>query len=750
MARTVALYVACAALLASNWLRLQHGGAVAGTATWIVILALAPAVVRGRWFRVAAAVAASLLAAAAAFDVSLGELFSKAPDRFGSGFLQFYEEQLPFDAVHHPRMQGVILLALFASCLFVGLAIASRRPLLAGLLLLAGAGWPATLLPGHDLLRGALILAVVLALVCALGQRSPLALAPAVVAGAAVVAVAAALAGSSAVARPSVLAWQNWDPYTRHEAPVGVRYVWDSSFRGIRFPKKQTVVLRVRAPRRATYWRATSLDAFDGTRWRESTVPTTPVSSAGRDELFADPLLTPAAFDRTQWVKQRVQVVGLRDRHLVGASIPIAFTPGVTVDYASGGVAEAFGFLPAGKHYLVWSYLPRPTPEALSRSTARYPRAALRDLRLAPGVVAPPFGTPGRARAMRQLLAAHRRDRRIAPYRPLYRTALAVVGEPRAAYGAAVGLEAWFRSGGGFHYDTQPERIAGVPPLAAFVTTSRRGYCQHFAGAMALMLRYLGIPARVAAGFTSGRYSRSRHEWIVSDHDAHTWVEAWFDEYGWLPFDPTPRRGTLAGSYTSASPTFDASGALLALAAKAAGSRLRGASVLQRLSRTGGDALSGRAPNLRGQRKVSAKRAAHNGGLPKALLLVLVALAAVAVVPAVKLARRRARYLTSDPRRVAAACVRELADILADQRVSLRRGMSVGELAGVAEAELGVDAGRFAAAASAARYGPAAVARGAAERARDELRSLRSDLRGQLARGERVRGLLSLRSLGLS
>ena len=78
---------------------------------------------------------------------------------------------------------------------------------------------------------------------------------------------------------------------------------------------------------------------------------------------------------------------------------------------------------------------------------------------------------------------------------------------------------------------------------------------------MALMLRYLGIPARVAAGFTSGVYDKEREQWSVYDRNAHTWVEVWFDGFGWLPFDPTPGRGTLAGPYSTSSARFDLSGA---------------------------------------------------------------------------------------------------------------------------------------------------------------------------------------------
>jgi hypothetical protein len=77
-------------------------------------------------------------------------------------------------------------------------------------------------------------------------------------------------------------------------------------------------------------------------------------------------------------------------------------------------------------------------------------------------------------------------------------------------------------------------------PLPAFLFRDRIGYCQHFSGAMALMLRMLGIPARVAAGFTPGSYNTDTKEYRVRDLDAHSWVEVWFTNVGWVPFDPTP------------------------------------------------------------------------------------------------------------------------------------------------------------------------------------------------------------------
>jgi hypothetical protein len=80
----------------------------------------------------------------------------------------------------------------------------------------------------------------------------------------------------------------------------------------------------------------------------------------------------------------------------------------------------------------------------------------------------------------------------------------------------------------------------GVPPLDGFLFDTKEGYCQHFSGAMALLLRMGGVPARVASGFSPGGFSKRYGAWIVRDTDAHAWVEAWFDRSGWVTYDPTP------------------------------------------------------------------------------------------------------------------------------------------------------------------------------------------------------------------
>jgi transglutaminase-like putative cysteine protease len=77
-------------------------------------------------------------------------------------------------------------------------------------------------------------------------------------------------------------------------------------------------------------------------------------------------------------------------------------------------------------------------------------------------------------------------------------------------------------------------------PLAYFLFTRRKGHCEYFASAMAVMLRSIGVPARLATGFQSGIYNDVTDLWLIRAGDAHSWVEAWIPGHGWTTFDPTP------------------------------------------------------------------------------------------------------------------------------------------------------------------------------------------------------------------
>ncbi|MGH3130039.1 MAG: transglutaminaseTgpA domain-containing protein [Gaiellaceae bacterium] len=753
------LYAVPALLVVSGWLRLESDHSSRGSAVWLVLLALAPALVQPLWGRVLAAVAVSLLALDTALHVSLldarpfdgtHDFFGPLLSGFGEGVLDFYDVRVPFPPAQQPFMHGVVLLAIFGFCLAIALAIGTRRPLAAGLALLAGASWPATLSPGGGLQRGAFILAAVLMLLAWAGPRRPHTLRPAVLAGVVLVLAALVATTSPAVAKGEFLSWKSWDPYDQPDDPVGVRYVWDANYTGIAFPKKVTTVLRVKGPERAYYWRATTLDTFATDRWLED-LPLL-VYSSRPIELTADPLLPPAARDRERWIQADVTIEALRDRRLPGPSMPVRYDPrGMgRVEYGPGGVAVLRTGLERDHTYSVWAYAPRPTPAQLatSRFAGRLRGTVIsRYLEIAPGAAMLPFGSPGRDLQLQNLLGNAFYGPTLAPYEPLFRQAQEVVGQaPRNPYSAVVTLEAWFRAQGGFTYDEQPPTQLSSPPLVAFVTETRRGYCQQFAGAMALMLRYLGIPARVAAGFTSGAFEKKDREWTVTDHDAHAWVEVWFDGWGWLPFDPTPGRGRLSGSYTSASASFNAEQAQRVAGGATAGGQSPGILGEFVRSRLQGTEIGGR--DIPGDVGGTGSRAAAGASLLK--LLALIAALLVAVIVSLKVAIRRARHLTRDPRRVAAACRRELVDYLADQRVEISPSATLGELADTVASRLYVDADAFVAAVGAARFAPPREARTAAREARHELRLLRRRLRRRLNAGERARGLVSVRSLGFN
>ena len=147
MARALLVAALGAPLLAWSWMSLESGHD-AGQATLVVVLAIAAALVRPRWARVAACLAALLVAGAIAFGVGhVWALPARMLSRFGNGFLEFYDYQVPFDPATHPRMHGVLLLALFAFTLAFALAVAARRPALAAMALVVGVGWPGRCCP---------------------------------------------------------------------------------------------------------------------------------------------------------------------------------------------------------------------------------------------------------------------------------------------------------------------------------------------------------------------------------------------------------------------------------------------------------------------------------------------------------------------------------------------------------------------------------------------------------------------------
>ncbi len=723
MPRTAAVAALPAVVILWNWLRLERAPRGLGEALLVTVLALLPALVPGRLRRALAVAGAALVALpVVALDQGLDRrLHFVAPAfrRFGDGVGRFYDVTVPFAPTEH-AMHGVILVAIFGFTLATGLAVAAQRPALAAATLLVGAGWPATLLAGSELLRGAGILLAALALLAGLrGGRAHTR--PALAAGLVLV-LAVAASTSSAVARGGIVDWQHWRLGAPAPAPVSVRYVWDADYSGLHWPKKTTDVLRVQGPARPLYWRATTLDGFADGRWYDEGAA---IRSPG-----ADPLL-PSRSASNDLVYLRVKVLGLADTHLPAAASPVGYDVPLPVAYTRGGVANVPG-LERGLRYAVRSYAPSPTPAQLAAAGGDYPDAVGPYLEVAGGATAPLFGAAGRGASVEALL------RQDPTYRPLYRQAARIAGGAPSPYAAAVAVETWLRSGGGFVYDEQPPAAGAAPALVEFVTRTKRGYCQHFAGAMALMLRYLGVPARVAVGFTSGTYDAAKGSWTVTDRDAHAWVEVWFPRWGWLPFDPTPGRGNLGGAYTSSSRSFDGSGA-----AAAVGSSSPVANALAQRAKAN--------PRLEGEQPVpSSGAAARPSSSRRPVLALLAGLAVLALVAAAAVKRtvRRLRLRRAPgPRAFAAAGRRELTAFAGDQGVTLPTTATLAELVPLVERAFGVDARGFAAAATEAAYAPPERAAEAVARVRRELRSLLHALGSSLPLRRRLRGALSLRSL---
>ncbi len=721
-------------VIAWAWLRLEQPIAPLWRPIVLLVLALGAPVPQRRRLRLLVAVVATLLAARIVFGVDLlpwhaANGFSTVGTRFGNGFSDFYSTHLPFDPRLHAAMGELVLAALFGFSLVAALLAAERKPIAAAAAVLVGAGWPGTLLgPSHGIAMGAAILAAALVVLAGLGSRRVPALAlPAT----ALVAAGAVAVGSATAARHGLVHWQSWNLAGAPTGSVRVGFVWDVQYRGLSWPAHPTVVLEVKSDQRPTYLRAAVLDDFVGDRW---------AIGLPRASDFLEP---PAARRPGNQTRELVTVEALADRHLVGGSIPIRFAAGgAPLTVAAGGISSRDQNLPRGFRYTVWSYDPQATAVELRRSPPDYPPALARDdfFAVGRGVTMPPFGTPDRAGSVHGLLTV---NPDLYQYRPLALLAEQLAGRARTPYDAVARLENWFVASGGFRYSNHPAVIA--PPLVSFVTHTRAGYCQYFAGAMTLMLRYLGIPSRVAVGFAGAAYSASRHAWLVTDTDAHAWVEVWFKGYGWVPFDPTPpapgsaRVPTLPGSITPvgggkpATPTFpDSPGS-------------RGASAIAgKLRRQNG--LGGRHAHGGSRAPASTGGGGRSRALPVLLLLLAFAAAGGGIV-VTKAGIRLRRRVGRDPRRVAAACREELEAFLLDQRIDVPRSATLRELGELVQATLGVGSAAFVDAATAARFAPDPEAAAGAATARRELRALLGDARHSLTRGERLRGLFSLRSL---
>jgi transglutaminase-like putative cysteine protease len=227
------------------------------------------------------------------------------------------------------------------------------------------------------------------------------------------------------------------------------------------------------------------------------------------------------------------------------------------------------------------------------------------------------------------------------------------IGGAKSPYERAMGILNFFSPDNGFSYSLTTRTGDSGSALVDFLRF-QQGFCQQYAGAMAIMLRMADVPSRVVVGYTHPVPDKEG-KFTVTTNDAHAWVEAYFAGIGWLPFDPTPLSGPDAQRaaqlpWASQSRSAAASGA----AGTAGSGSLSGASG----RRTSLESDGGAAPAASG-----------SSGVPAWVGWLLVGIAGLVVVllllpVSARLARRRARLHAAE--RDPDALWQELADTAVD------------------------------------------------------------------------------------
>jgi hypothetical protein len=134
-----------------------------------------------------------------------------------------------------------------------------------------------------------------------------------------------------------------------------------------------------------------------------------------------------------------------------------------------------------------------------------------------------------------------------------------ITGAAQTPYDKARAVEVYLRQ---LPYDLSVERPASGDVVDYFLFDVRKGFCDYYASAMAVLLRAVGVPTRLAVGYARGTYDQRTGEWVVTEQDAHAWVEVFFPGIGWVEFEPTPSQevftyplGDLSGPRNPAVPT---------------------------------------------------------------------------------------------------------------------------------------------------------------------------------------------------
>jgi transglutaminase-like putative cysteine protease len=344
--------------------------------------------------------------------------------------------------------------------------------------------------------------------------------------------------------------WWDYESWALNAASAkSTSFSWDHDYGPLDWPRDGRELLRVRAQKRAAYWKAENLDGFDGVRWVQTDSELEDPSTPDDEE---------ALIQGTQTIRVTIRNLS-SDQFVTAGWTDEVDSPTIREIPRADGTWMAARPLRRGDAYEATVYTPQTTEQQrrdAGPETARADVAAFRRLQLtgsgttigqtgAPRIEFqfPQFGgldepiqarTEGNPQSLPPQFAL--RALRQGPYRRTWQLAQELKAESDTQEDYVQNVLGYLREG--FNYSETPPRSAST--LDGFLFDAKSGYCQQFSGAMALLLRMGGVPARVSTGFTSGSLDAKTREFVVRDLDAHSWVEVWYHNIGWVTFDPTP------------------------------------------------------------------------------------------------------------------------------------------------------------------------------------------------------------------
>jgi hypothetical protein len=404
----------------------------------------------------------------------------------------------------------------------------------------------------------------------------------AVVALCATAVLALALTPSLASTQPWI-DYRHWSWTLHKERTVG--FDWRHSYGPLKWPRKGTTMLLIKA-QQAHYWKAETLDYFDGVGW------TTP-PLGDRDPNISNGTIS----SNPKWLETfHVTVRGLRSQLVVGPGSLVGGFKGLPGEpvILSNATYLLNGQLGSGTSYTARAYTPDPSAKQMraapqpspflsryTRLTIPQPDGFTSHVLHIPLRSQPQTGDPA---AVAELESSR--------YGRIYDLAKRVTAGATTDYDIVRKLGAWLEGNYSYSEDVPVRKY----PLEAFLFDTKQGYCQHFSGAAALMLRMLGVPVRVASGFAPGTRDRETKEYVVRDLDAHSWIEVWFQGIGWVPFDPTPALALASSQAASFTPLSEIASAARGDSNDRLNAKLR-QELIDRANGSGGGGSAGAKPD---------------------------------------------------------------------------------------------------------------------------------------------------------